>query len=336
MIDKIKLGKTGIEVNRNGFGALPIQRVSIQESTKILRRAYEAGIEYYDTSRAYSDSEKKLGIALSDVRNKICLATKTKCNNVDDFWSDLNRSLELLNTDYIDVYQFHNPSFYPRPNDGTGLYEAMLEAREKGIIRHIGITNHRIRLAFEIVESGLYETIQFPFSYLATDEEKRLVNLCKEKEVGYIAMKALSGGLLNDSRAAYGFMTQYDNVLPIWGIQKMNELEEFIAHYESKVGMDSETEEKILKDRKELSGDFCRGCGYCLPCPAGIEIPNAARMSLMIRRAPEASWLSEEWQAKMSRIDDCIHCNHCSDNCPYFLDTPELLKRNLEDYKNFL
>lgn len=334
--DKVKLGRTGIEVNRNGFGALPIQRVSVEEAVEIVKKAVDFGVTYFDTGRGYTDSEEKLGIALSGVREKVFIATKTKANNVSEFWKDIETSLKLLKTSYIDVYQFHNPSFCPMPEDGTGLYEAMVEAKDKGLIRHIGISNHRLPVALEAVKSGLYETLQFPFSYLATDEEIELIELCRQKEVGFIAMKGLAGGLLSNTRAAYAFITKFDNVLPIWGVQKITELEDFINYFEEKVEMNDELMEFIEKDKLKLSGEFCRGCGYCLPCPAGIDIPNAARMSLFLRRAPTSAFLNEEAQAKMLRIEDCILCHHCSDNCPYFLDTPNLLRRNLEDYKTFL
>ena len=177
----VTLGKTGITVNKNGFGALPVQRVSKEEGAKLLRKAYDNGINFFDTARAYSDSEEKIGLGLSDVREHIYLATKTMSTTVDGFWKDLETSLSLMKTDYIDIYQFHNPSFCPKPNDGSGLYEAMLEAKAQGKIRHIGITNHRLPVAIEAAESGLYDTIQFPFSYIASKKEEELVNLCKEK-----------------------------------------------------------------------------------------------------------------------------------------------------------
>ena len=176
----VTLGRTGITVNRNGFGALPVQRASVDEAVKILRKAYDNGINFFDTARAYSDSEMKLGLALSDVRENIIIATKTMAKNVEDFWKQLDTSLSLLKTDYIDIYQFHNPGFCPKPGDGTGLYEAMLEAKAQGKIKHIGITNHGLAVAKEAVESGLYDTLQFPFSYLAGEKELELVNLCKE------------------------------------------------------------------------------------------------------------------------------------------------------------
>ena len=176
----VTLGKTGITVNRNGFGALPIQRVSVEEAGRLLRKAFDNGIDFFDTARSYSDSEYKIGLALSDVRDKIVIATKTPSTTVEGFWKDLETSLSLLKTDYIDIYQFHNPAFCPKPGDGTGLYEAMLEAKAQGKIRHIGITNHRLAVAQEAVESGLYETLQFPFSYLASEKDEALVRLCAE------------------------------------------------------------------------------------------------------------------------------------------------------------
>ncbi|MCR3954664.1 MAG: aldo/keto reductase [Gudongella sp.] len=332
-MQRVRLGKTSIVANKNGFGALPIQRISSEDAKRILLRAYEGGINFFDTSRAYSDSEEKIGMALSHVREKIYIATKTKAKNADDFWMDLKESLKALKTDYIDIYQFHNPSFCPKPGDGTGLYEAMLEAKEKGLIRHIGITNHRMKVAVEAVESGLYETIQFPFSYLATEEELGLVEICREREVGFIAMKSLAGGLINNSRAAYAHQSLFENVLPIWGVQRLEELDEFLEYGTNPPEMTPEMLDLIEKDKMILSGDFCRGCGYCLPCPVDIDIPNAARMSLLIRRAPTKVFFSEDWQIKMKKIKDCIECHHCSDNCPYGLDTHNLLKRNLKDYE---
>ncbi len=332
----VTLGSTGITVNRNGFGALPIQRVTLDVAKKILRKAYDNGINFYDTARSYSDSEMKLGEGLSDVRENIYIATKTPSTTVEGFWNDLETSLKLLKTDYIDIYQFHNPSFCPKPGDGTGLYEAMLEAKAQGKIRHIGITNHRLTVAKEAVESGLYETLQFPFSYLASEKDEELVKLCKEKNVGYICMKALSGGLITHSDAAYAYLAQFDNVLPIWGVQKESELDEFISYNDNPPTMTEEIKELIANDRKELSGDFCRGCGYCMPCPKGIQINQCARMSQMIRRAPSADWLSEYWQKEMARTEECISCGACTKKCPYSLNTPVLLKKNYEDYKTFL
>lgn len=332
----VTLGSTGIVSPKNAFGALPIQRVSEEYAGQLLRRAYEAGFTFFDTANMYTDSEKKIGLALHDVRDKIHIATKTGAKDAETFWKHLNNSLEMLQTDHIDIYQFHNPSFCPKPGDGTGLYEAALEAKAQGKIRHIGITNHRLAVAHEAIESGLYETLQFPFCYLATEKDIELVKLCKEHNMGFIAMKGLSGGLLSNAAACYAWLDQFDNVLPIWGIQHEHELEEFISFMENPPVMDEEIAALIEKDRKELVGSFCRSCGYCMPCPMGIEILNCARMSQLIRRSPSAPYLTPEWQAKMMQIEQCIHCNRCKSRCPYGLDTPELLQQNLADYKRIL
>ena len=332
----VTLGKTGIVSPKNAFGALPIQRVTDEEAVAILHRAYEGGMTFFDTARAYSDSEHKLGLAFAGMREKITIATKTGAQNAKDFWRDLETSLATLGTDYIDIYQFHNPAFCPKPGGEDGLYDAMLEAKAQGKIRHIGITNHRLHVAREAVESGLYETLQFPLCYLAAEPDLELVELCREHGVGFIAMKALSGGLITDSAAAYAYLAQFDNVLPIWGIQRMSELEEFLSYFDNPPSMTEEMTATIARDRAEMAGDFCRGCGYCMPCPVGIEINNCARMAQLIRRSPSAGWLTPAAQEKMMRIEHCLECGACAAKCPYGYDTPALLRRNLVDYKNIL
>ena len=334
-MEYIRLGRTNLTVTKNGFGALPVQRVSMDEAVKILRRAYDGGINYFDTARMYTDSEEKIGNALSEVRDKIIISTKTMAKDVEGFWRELNTSLKLLKTDYFDIYQFHNPDICYKPNDGTGMYEAMLEAKEKGLIRFIGITNHRFHIAEEAVLSGLYDTLQFPFSYLAGEKEENLVRLCEKHDIGFICMKALAGGLITRSDAAYAYLREFP-VAPIWGVQKLSELEEFLSYNENPPVYNGEIKAFIEKERKELTGEFCRGCGYCMPCPQGIEINNCARMSLLLRRSPVEGHLSKEGQEKMKKIENCTSCGKCKAKCPYGLDTPELLKRNYEDYKTFL
>ena len=336
MKSTVTLGKTGITVNKNGFGALPIQRISDEEAVHLLRKAYDNGITYFDTARWYTDSEHKIGLAFAGMRDKIFIATKTGATNAEGFWQDIETSLKELQTDYIDLYQFHNPSFCPKPGDESGLYDAALEAKKQGKIRHIGITNHRLAVAHEAIDSGLYETLQFPFCYLATDKDVEVVNKCKAADMGFIAMKALSGGLITNSAAAYAYLAQFDNVLPIWGVQRESELDEFLSYIDNPPVMTEELKTLINRDREELLGDFCRGCGYCMPCPVGIEINNCARMSLLLRRSPSAGHLSPEGQEKMMKIENCLHCNQCKSKCPYGLDTPTLLQKNLEDYKRVL
>lgn len=331
----IRLGKTEIKTPQNAFGALPLQRVDLKAAVKILHKAYDGGMVFFDTARAYSDSEQKLGAAFEGKRDKIYIASKTMAKTPDKFWDDLNTTLKNLRTDYVDIYQFHCVSQCYAPNDGTGMYEAMLDAKAQGKIRHIGITAHKVGVAEEIVKSGLYETLQFPFSYLSTDRDTALVTACEKEDMGFIAMKGLSGGLLTNAAACMAFMSQY-NVLPIWGIQSEKELGDWLRFFETEPEMTSELEQIIENDRAELLGDFCRGCGYCSPCTVGIAINQCARMSQMIRRSPSAQWLSEFWQSEMMKINECTNCGACIKRCPYELNIPKLLKKNLEDYKGII
>ena len=327
------LGKTGLKVNKEAFGALPIQRTDKETAVKILRKALDNGINFYDTARSYTDSEEKLGLAFAGRRGEFILATKTPSKDGKAMKRDLETSLEKLKTTYIDIYQFHNPSVLPRPGDGSGLYEAALEAKKQGKIRFIGISNHRLPLAKEIVESDLYDTLQFPFSYLSSEEEISLVQRCAEKNVGFIAMKALSGGLITDIFAARAWMAQFSNVIPIWGIQREKELDELLAAMKNPGPLSPKENGQIAKDQEELGGEFCRGCGYCLPCPAEIQINLAARINLLMKRSPAARWFSEDGQKEMAKIEKCQDCGGCVSRCPYNLDVQALLKKNYRNYR---
>ena len=332
-MNTIRLGRSELMVTKTAFGALPIQRISTAEAVKLVRRAYEGGINYFDTANMYTDSEEKLGLALKDVREKVIISTKSGATDKQGAMAHIEQSLRHLG--YIDLFQFHNPAVLPDISAPNGAFAAALEMKEKGYIRHIGITNHRHHIAKAAIESGNFETLQFPFCYLATDVDLELVELCKQADMGFIAMKGLSGGLLNNAAACHAFMQQYENVVPIWGVQRMEELEQWLSLAETSGAMTEELKAVIEKDRKELAGSFCRGCGYCMPCPTGIEINNSARMNMLLRRAPYRPYLTDEWYEKMHRIENCIHCDSCKSRCPYGLDTPALLQYMLKDYDEF-
>ncbi len=328
----ITLGNTGIKIEKNGFGCLPIQRVTKEEAAYLLHKAVDGGMNYFDTARAYSDSEEKVGYAFSGMREKVVIATKTGAQTAEGMWEHLETSLRLLNTDYIDIYQFHNPAFCPKPGGEDGLYDAALEAQAQGKIRHIGITNHRLAVAREAIDSGLYATLQFPYSYLSGPQEQELVEMCERAGMGFVAMKGMAGGLLRDGTAAAAFMAQQPIVVPIWGVQYEWELDQFLSCVPDAPAMTEERLALIEKDRAELTGSFCRGCGYCMPCPAGIQINQCARINLMARRAPAAEWLNDYWQGEMKKIENCLHCGKCAAKCPYGLDTPQLLQDNYQEY----
>ena len=329
---KIQLGSTGIEIEKNGFGCLPIQRITKEEAARLLRKAVDGGINYFDTARAYSDSEEKLGYAFAGIRDKVVIATKTHAQTGWELREHLETSLRDLNTDYIDVYQFHNPAFVPRPGGEDGLYDAALEAKAQGKIRHIGITNHRLAVAREAIDSGLYATLQFPYSYLSGPQEQELVEMCERAGMGFVAMKGMAGGLLRDGIAAAAFMALQPIVVPIWGVQHEWELDQFLSCVADAPAMTEERLALIEKDRAELTGSFCRSCGYCMPCPVGIQINQCARMSLMLRRMPAADYLTEYWQGEMKKVEDCLHCGKCASKCPYGLTPPQMLQDNYKEY----
>ena len=328
----IQLGSTGIIIEKNGFGCLPIQRVTKEEAAYLLRKAVDGGMNYFDTARAYTDSEEKMGYAFAGMRDKLVIATKTLAQTGEDMKRDLETSLRMLGTDYIDVYQFHNPAFCPKPGGEDDLYDAALEAKTQGKIRHLAITNHRLAVAHEAVDSGLYALLQFPYSYLSGPKEQELVDKCRAKGMGFVAMKGMAGGLLRDGTIAAAWMARQEGVVPIWGVQHEWELDQFLACVKQTPELSEEYQAVIDRDRAELTGGFCRSCGYCMPCPVGIQINQCARMSLMLRRMPYADYVTEYWQGEMKKIENCLRCGKCASKCPYGLDTPSLLQENYKEY----
>ena len=333
----VTLGKTGLKISRVGFGGIPIQRIDAEKAKPLIDSLIECGINYIDTARGYTVSEEYIGGAIYGRRDKFVLATKSMARTREAMEADIETSLRNLRTDYIDLYQVHNPSMEQLDTviGAGGALEALFAAREAGKIGHIGITAHSLTVFERALELDWVETIMFPYNIVESQCEP-LLQKCRDKNIGFIAMKALSGGLITNSAAAYAFEDQYDNVLPIWGVQREKELDEFLSYIACPPAMTDEIKTIIEKDQKELSGNFCRGCGYCMPCPAGIEINTCARMSLLLRRSPSANQLTERGQAMMKKIEGCLHCGACMKKCPYGLNTPKLLEENYEDYKNVL
>jgi predicted aldo/keto reductase-like oxidoreductase len=331
-MEKIVLGRTGLVVTRTAFGALPIQRRTMEEAIPILQKAYESGILLFDTARAYTDSEAKIGQALSAVRQNIIITTKCRVDSGAEIPAMLETSLRNLRTDYVDVLQFHFAPFMPKPGDGSGIYEALLTARRQGKTRFIGLTSHALPVALEAAGSGLYDTVQYPLSLLSSDKDLELIEVCKQNNIGLLAMKALGGGLVRNIPAAFAFMRRFENLIPLWGIEKMKELEEFLALEASPPPWGPEIEAAVARERADLQGNFCRGCGYCLPCPAEIDIPTVARSGLAARRMPAVIIGSAEWQGKVQRADECLECQVCASRCPYELKAYEIIKEQAQIY----
>ena len=332
---RVLLGSTGYMVSKTSFGALPIQRISMEEAGRLLRRAYQAGVNFFDTAHYYTDSEEKIGRALSDVRDDIVLATKSHFCPKDQMRKNIDQSLRMMKTDRIDLFQIHQADRVYRPGDADGIYDLLLDAKAKGDILHIGVSVHSIEVAEACVESGLFETLQYPFSVLSNEREIRLVQRCAKKNIGFIAMKAMAGGLIRDRRATFAFLDRYPNVVPIYGVQRMEELEEWLALEENPPAWGEAARLAAEREREELSGAFCRGCGYCLPCPAQIPINNAARIRELMTRAPYRPYLTAAWREQMRRVESCTGCGHCRTRCPYGLNPPALLREQLAWYDAF-
>ncbi len=332
---KVRLGRTDLYVTKTSFGALPIQRINKSAAVSILRNAYDGGINYFDTARAYTDSEEKLGAALSSVRHDIVISTKTLARSKKQMQEELDTSLKNLKTDYIDICQMHNAPALPNPDDKDSVYAGMLEAKKQGKIRHIGITAHRFDVAQAAATSGLFDTVQFPLSYLSSEKDVALVELCRQNDVGFIAMKALSGGLCSSAKAVFAFMQQVEYAVPIYGIQRQEELDEFLALDADPPVLDEALKKLIEKERTEFAGEFCRACGYCMPCPVGIEIPTVARLHLLCTRSPYAKFISDEYYEKLKVVDSCLHCGTCSSRCPYEMDVPSMIRKQYGKYLKF-
>ena len=310
---KIRLGKTELMVTKTSFGALPIQRVDMQTAKSILRNAYDAGINFFDTARAYTDSEEKLGETFKGgLRQNIIIASKTMSTDRAGAERDIETSLRNLQTDYIDIYQMHNLQALQNPDDDSSALFALMQAKKAGKIRHVSFTAHRHDIAEQGVRSGLFDTLQFPLSYLSADSDLELVALCKEHDMGFIAMKAMSGGLCSSAKAAFAYQQQFDNVVPIYGIQRQQELDEWLSYEQALPALDEELLAIIQKERAEFAGEFCRACGYCMPCPAGIQIPTVARLHLLCTRSPYQNFITDEYYESLKVVDECLHCGQCS------------------------
>jgi len=327
-MEYIELGKTGMQVSRTAFGALPIQRRTMEESIELLRGAYEAGINFFDTARGYSDSEEKISRALGDVREKVFIATKTTARGPASLSADLDKSLSFLG--YIDIMQFHN--YIPNEDE----YQTVQDYIRAGKIRHVGVSLHSRERGFEAVQSKRFETIQFPLSCISDEGDLELAKACKEAEMGFIAMKALAGGLILEKKANFAFLRSLESIVPIWGMDNLDHLEEFISLENENPQMCDEFLTAIEKEKAELQGKFCRGCGYCEPCPAGIVLHTVCKMESIMQRFPNKWFTVRPFREMMKKTEECTQCGICTTRCPYFIKTNEVVIHTRDLYNKFL
>jgi len=333
----VRLGKTELQVSRVGFGGIPIQRLTEGEAVKVVQRCLDLGITFYDTATGYTTSEERIGKAIAGRREQVIIATKTPGRDKATAEEHLELSLKRLNTDYIDLWQFHNVSTfetYEQVLGPNGAMEAAQEALRAGKIGHIGITSHSLDMALQAVPSGFFETIQFPFNFVTHEPAKELVPLAQAHDVGFIAMKPLAGGLLDEANLAIKYLLQFDSVLPDPGIQKIEEIEQIVDIVNGSWELTSREQQELERIRAEVGTRFCRRCGYCQPCPEGVHIPVMMNIHSFWKRMPAERFFSGWIAQAVESARHCVQCGECEEKCPYDLPIREMLVENIEFYKS--
>ena len=323
------LGKTGLKVSSLGFGGIPIQRIDAAGTRVLMEKMVEAGMNYIDTARTYGMSECYLGEALEGMRDKFILATKAMSRDKESMAKDIDASLANLRTGYIDLYQVHNPSLAQLEQviDEGGALEALQEAKAAGKIGHIGLTAHSLEVFAKGLELDWVETIMFPYNIVETHGEE-LIAKCVEKNIGFIVMKPLAGGAIDDAGLAMRFVTANPNIsVTIPGMAAVSELEQNLAAVNNTAPLTEEEQAKIDALRKEMGTQFCRRCGYCAPCSVGINIPNMFVFEGYYSRYGLGEWAGGRYYAQPKTASDCIECGICETRCPYNLPIREMLKR---------
>ena len=325
---KVRLGKTDLMVTKTAFGALPIQRISVDDAVKLVRRAYEGGINYFDTANMYSDSEEKIGEALHDVRQNIVISTKSGGKDKATVQAHIENSLRMLKTDYIDLYQVHNPNMAQLEQvlAQGGALEALLEAKEQGKIGHIGLTAHSVEVFEKALELPWVETIMFPYNIVETQGEA-LIKKCAEKNIGFVDMKPLAGGAIEDAALAMRFLVSNPDVtVVIPGMADPKEVEVNLSAAENTAPLSADELEKVAEVRQTLGTQFCRRCNYCAPCTVGINIPSVFLFQGYLDRYGLADWAKDRYGAMAVKASACVQCGACEPRCPYGLPIRQMLK----------
>ena len=323
------LGKTGLKVSRMGFGGIPIQRIDAEGTKMLMEELVKAGVNYIDTARGYTVSEEFLGYALEGIRDKFILATKSMARTKEAMAKDVDISLKNLRTDYIDLYQIHNPNAadLEAVQQPGGALEALLEAKAAGKIGHIGVTLHSADLFKVAVEYDWVETIMFPYNVVETQGEK-LIARCAERNIGFIDMKPLAGGAIDDAAVAMRFIAANPNVtVVIPGMERIEQIRQNAVAVNNTAALSNEEKNKIAAIRKELGTNFCRRCNYCAPCTEGINIPFAIMLEGYYTRYGLQEWATGRYNAMAKRASDCVGCGVCESRCPYNLPIRQMLKR---------
>jgi len=316
-----------------GFGGIPIQRLSFDEAERVLVRAVEKGMNFFDTARGYTDSERKMGRALKPHRDNIYLVSKAMSRDFRGMTLELETSLRNLQTETIDLYQLHSvgsEKILERITGDRGALEALVKAREAGKIRWIGITGHSRPVLLKAVRTGLFDTVQFPFNPIETEWEDEVIPAAKEKGVGIIGMKPVAGGAIKNVSASIRFTLTRGVDVSIPGMDSIEQVDENALAGETP-GKITETElDRLEEEKKVWEGEFCRRCGYCMPCPEGLNIPFLLLIEAYYRRYGLKDWALSRLKKLEKNYDDCTACGQCLERCPYDLPIPELMSRASE------
>lgn len=335
-MDKIRLGRTEMMVSRLGFGGIPIQRISEDEAMTVVQRCLNLGITFFDTANAYTTSEERIGKAIKGRRGEVIIATKSDSESREVVEKHLNMSLEHLGIEYIDLYQFHNLSNFKSLEivlDPKGPMALLKEAKKAGVIKHIGVTSHQIDVAKEAVKSDHFETLMFPFNFITCEAADELLPLCHKHDVGFIAMKPLAGGMLDNVTIAFKYLFQFPDVLPIPGIEKPYEIEEIDQVLQESWDVSDSERSEMQKMRDERGNKFCRRCDYCQPCTQEIPISTVMVISSAIRRLPPERLFSGMFADAVDKATNCNECGDCEERCPYQLPIREMLPEMVQCFQ---
>jgi predicted aldo/keto reductase-like oxidoreductase len=331
-MDKVVLGKTGIEVTRLGFGSIPIQRVDERQAVDTVIHAIERGVDFIDSSRAYTTSERRIGMALRETGKKVILATKSLEQSADAMRRDVDISLKELGREKIDLYQCHfvkGFEAYRRVTSKGGALEGLLKAREEGLIEHIGISSHNLDLLERIIDDGLFETIMVCYSFLEPKAEETVIPRALAEGIGVIVMKAFSGGAIGDARLAMKYALALGGTVIIPGVEDRKLFDENWEIFQGNLKLDRKERQQIEAIRSEFDKQFCRRCDYCQPCPEGIPIQHMMGVKYMVKRmGPEV--LHGPWvKGGLEAARNCTGCGACMERCPYGLPIPDLIRENI-------
>jgi uncharacterized protein len=329
----VRLGRTNITVPQLGFGGIPIQRLGEAEAVKVVERCLELGVVYIDTANGYTTSEERIGKAIKGKRHQVILATKTHAGNRELIEKNLKLSLTRLGADYIDVYQLHGVStmlaleavFSP-----GGALDVLKDAQKAGYIKHIGITSHQIDVAKKAIESNQFSTLMFPFNFLATEAADVLLPVCRKMDVGFIGMKPLAGGMVENAAVCFKYLAQFPDVVLIPGIEKIVEIEEIRKIMSSSLRLTTAEKSAMEIIKKELGPNFCHRCDYCQPCTAGIPISGVMALKSFYKRLPPERFFSDMVVPMMEKAATCTQCGNCEERCPYHLPVRKIIAEYVE------